>query len=280
MLQVQYLNLIVTFNQNTMRKGYGQFCPVAKAAEVIGDRWALLVLREMLYGNRHFNDISRGVPLMSRALLSQRLKELEKLGVVIIQEKETGQGYEYLLTPAGEALRPIIEAMGVWAQQWGSEQVAPDDLDDALLMWGMRRRVNFAAVPTQKIVLQFDFRGLTKGRRTQRSWWLVIEDGEVDVCQKDPGFAVNVLVSTDLSAFTHVWMGYTDLKPALQQGTICFEGDREFVRQVANWLYLNGEWRYGMGIDRSAAELMQSRMQSEMQPQQCTATEGSEIPGT
>jgi DNA-binding HxlR family transcriptional regulator len=242
-----------------MRKGYGQFCPVAKAAEVIGDRWNLLVLREMLYGNRYFNDISRGVPLMSRALLAQRLKELEKLGVVVSHEKETGQGYEYLLTSAGAALRPIIEAMGVWAQQWGSAQIAPEDLDDALLMWGMRRRVNLAAVPAQKIVLQFDFRGLAKGRKTQRSWWLVIEGGEVDVCQKDPGFEVDVSISADLSEFTHVWMGFRPLNLALKQKTICFEGDHNLVRQVPTWLYLNGEWRYGMGLDRSAAQLMQAK---------------------
>lgn len=241
-----------------MRKGYGQFCPVAKAAEVLGDRWNPLVLREMLYGNRYFNDISRGVPLMSRALLVQRLKELEKAGVVVSYEKETGQGHEYILTPAGEALRPLIEAMGVWAQQWGSEQIAPEDLDDALLMWGMRRRINLEAVAAQKIVLQFDFSGLTKGRKTHRSWWLVIEDKEVDVCQKDPGFNVDVLISADLSAFTHVWMGYTHLNPALKQGTICFEGDRDLVRQIPTWLYLNGEWRYGMGIDNSALQLMQT----------------------
>lgn len=241
-----------------MRKGYGQFCPVAKAAEVLGDRWNPLVLREMLYGNCHFNDISRGVPLMSRALLVQRLKELEKLGIVVSHEKETGQGHEYLLTPAGEALRPIIEAMGVWAQQWGSEQIAPEDLDDALLMWGMRRRINLDAVPARKIVLQFDFRGLTKGRKTQRSWWMVIEDGEVDVCQKNPGFEVDVLIEADLSVFTHIWMGYTPLSPALKQGTVCFEGDRNFVQQIPTWLYLNGEWRYGMGIDHSTMQLMLS----------------------
>jgi DNA-binding HxlR family transcriptional regulator len=250
-----------------MRKGYGQFCPVAKAAEVIGERWNPLVLREMLYGSRCFNDISRGVPLMSRPLLAQRLKELEKAGVVVSHQKQTGKGHEYVLTPAGEALRPLIEAMGVWAQQWGSEQISSEDLDDALLMWGMRRRVNLEAVPAQKIVLQFDFQGLTRGHKTQRSWWLVIEDGEVDVCQKDPGFEVNVLISADLSAFNHVWMGYTPLDLAIKQGTIHFEGDRNLVRQVPTWLYLNGEWRYGVGIVReafsegnhAAAQLMQAK---------------------
>jgi DNA-binding HxlR family transcriptional regulator len=236
-----------------MRKGYGQFCPVAKAAEVIGDRWTPLVLRELMYGSRHFNDISRGVPLMSRALLVQRLRELERAGIVMSHEKETGQGHEYILTPAGEALRPIIEQMGVWAQQWGNGQIDPEDLDDALLMWGIQRRINFDALPTQKIVLQFDFRGLTRGRKTQRSWWLILENGEVDICQKDPGFEVNVSISADLCAFTHVWMGYANLDVALKKGTICFDGAPNLVRQVPTWLYLNGELHYRMGIDKSAS---------------------------
>lgn len=156
-------------------------------------------------------------------------------------------------------MRPLIEAMGVWAQQWGSEQIAAEDLDDALLLWGMRRRVNLGAVPAQRVVLRFDFQGLTRGRKTQRSWWLVIKDGAVDVCQKDPGFEVDILISADLSTFNHVWMGYTPLNLALKEGTIRFEGDRNLVRQVPIWLYLNGEWRYGMGLDRSAAQLMQAK---------------------
>lgn len=191
---------------------------------------------------------------MSRALLTQRLRELEKAGVLMSADKATGQGHEYVLTPAGEALRPIIEQMGIWAQQWGNEQIDPEDLDDALLMWGTQRRINFRALPAQKIVLQFDFRGLTKGYKTQRSWWLVIEGKDIDVCKKDPGFEVNILISADLSAFTHVWMGYTNLDAALKEETVCFEGDPNLVRQLPTWLYLNGEWRYGMGIDNSAVQ--------------------------
>jgi hypothetical protein len=170
--------------------------------------------------------------------LAQRLKELEKAGVVISYEKETGQGREYVLTPAGEALRPIIEGMGVWAQQWCGGQIDPGDLDDALLMWAMKRQLNLEAIPPQKIVLQFDFRGLTRGPKTERSWWVVIENPEVDVCQKDPGFAVDVFISADLSAFTHVYARYARLNPALKQGSICFDGKREFVRLLPTWLYL------------------------------------------
>jgi DNA-binding HxlR family transcriptional regulator len=259
MVQDQDLNLICDLSGDAMRKGYGQFCPVAKAAEVIGDRWNPLVLRELLCGSRYFNEISRGVPLMSRALLAQRLKELETAGVVASYKKKTGQGYEYVLTPAGEALRQVIEAMATWAQQWGGRHIAPEDLDDALLMWATKHHINLEVAPQQKIVLQFDFRGLTKGCKTQRSYWVVIEAEEVDMCQKDPGFEVDVFISADLSAFTHVWMGYTSLDLAMKQGTIAFEGDRDLVSQVYKWLDLNGERLYGMGSDRSAAQLMQSK---------------------
>jgi DNA-binding HxlR family transcriptional regulator len=239
-----------------MRKGYGQFCPVAKAAEVIGDRWNPLVLRELLAGSCHFNDISRGVPLMSRALLAQRLKELELAGVVISYEKENGKGHEYLLTPAGEALKPVIEAMGSWAQEWGGGRVAEEDLDDALLMWSLKRELDFDAISLQKIVIQFDFRGLTKGRKKQRSWWVAIEQREVDVCQKDPGFTVDVWVSADLSAFTHLWMGYTRLNVALKQGEISFEGDRDLVGQVTALLRFNEQ--SPAAPDEAAATAMHS----------------------
>jgi hypothetical protein len=145
-----------------------------------------------------------------------------------------------------------------------------------LLMWGMKRRINLEAVPAQKIVLQFDFRGLTKGRKTERSYWVVIQDGEVDMCQKDPGFKVDVLISADLSAFTHVWMGYTPLNPALKQGAICFEGDRDLVRQVPTWLYLNGEWRYGMGLVRVASPEENHSAAQLKQANRCNASEGDE----
>jgi DNA-binding HxlR family transcriptional regulator len=231
-----------------MVKGYGQFCPIAKAAEVIGDRWTPLVLRELMYGSERFNDIARGVPLMSRGLLAQRLRELEDAGVVRSTAKENKRGRAYTLTPGGDALRPLIEHMGVWAQRWSKGSVDPADLDDALLIWGTKRRLNHKAVPARRVVLRFDFTGLRRGRTAQRSWWLVLDRGEADVCQKDPGFEVDVTVSADLGAFTHVWLGYAPLQSALRAGTIRFSGPPELVGQVPNWLYLNGELTYRMGI--------------------------------
>ena len=203
-----------------MGKGYGQFCPISKAAEVLCERWNPLILRELMSGSNTFNAIGRGVPLMSRALLTKRLKELEKTGVLYRRDKETGQGSIYELTEVGEALRPVIGMMGKWAQQWGSDRVAPEDLDDALMMWSMRRRFDLDSVPTRKIVLQFDIRGLTKTRKPQRSWWVILENRRVDVGQQDPGFCVDATISADLAVFTHVLMGFASLANALKQKTI------------------------------------------------------------
>ena len=191
-----------------MGKSYGQYCPVARAAEAICERWTPLVLRELMSGSCHFNEISRGVPLMSRALLIKRLKELETAGIITRQVKKSGQGSIYQLTPAGEALRPIIKGMGEWAQQWGSDRLTPEQLDPDLFMWGLRRGFNLEAMPDHKIVLQFDLRGIPRQRKTKRSYWVVTEKHRVDVCVQDPGFDVDVLIAADLSAIIHVVMGY------------------------------------------------------------------------
>jgi DNA-binding HxlR family transcriptional regulator len=231
-----------------MGKGYGQYCPIARAAEVICERWTPLILRELMSGSCHFNEISRGVPLMSRALLIKRLKELERAGVLSRQEKKTGQGSLYLLTPAGEALRPLIEQMGLWAAHWGSDRLSAEYLEDKLLMWGMRRTINLEAVPETQIVLQFDIRGLVKGRQKQRSYWMVMNHQQVDVCLKDPGFEVDVLIMADLSTLTHVVMGYDSLDQAVKEGNIIFKGNPDYIQQLPTWLYLRGERRYQAGL--------------------------------
>jgi DNA-binding HxlR family transcriptional regulator len=231
-----------------MGKGYGQYCPIARASEIICERWTPLILRELMSGSHHFNEISYGVPLMSRALLIKRLKELELAGMITRQEKTTGQGSVYLLTPAGEALRPLIGQMGVWATYWTRDRLSSDQLDDRLLMWAMRRGVNLKAVPLTKVVLQFDLRGLTKGKQKERSYWMVIESERVDVCFQNPGFDVDVVICADLNAFTHVLMGYESLDQALKEGSIAFEGSRDYVQQLPTWLYLRGEGRHLSGL--------------------------------
>lgn len=232
-----------------MGKRYGQFCPVAMAAEVLCERWVPLVLREVMYGSARFSDIARGVPLMSRALLSQRLKELEDSG--ILGKSDDG----YRLTPAGEALRPLVEEMGLWAQHWLRRDLEERDLDDKLLMWGLRRMLRLPPELNRRVLLRFDFYGLPRAARVaRRSWWLLAaRPEEVEICVKDPGYDVDVVVSADLRAFTEVMLGRRPLGAALREGRIKVQGHPAMVRALPQWLPLEGQAMRGMGIFREQA---------------------------
>lgn len=232
-----------------MSKGYGQFCPIAVAAEVLCERWVPLVLRELMYGSRRFNDIARGVPLMSRGLLATRLQQLQRAGIVVHAGAAPGKGGEYRLTAAGEALRPIVEQMGLWAQHWSTRGLLDQDLDDALLIWGLRRTLKLPGELRRRVVLRFDFFGLPRGARVaRRSWWLVAQAGTVDICLKDPGFDTDVLVTADLRSFTEVVLGEHSLKSAQRAGRVSLQGDPQLVRALPAWLPLNGELKTTLGI--------------------------------
>jgi DNA-binding HxlR family transcriptional regulator len=229
-----------------MGKRYGQFCPVAMAAEVLCERWMPLVLRELMYGSTRFNDIARGVPLMSRALLTQRLRELEAAGMV----HKDAAGYR--LTAAGEALRPTIEQMGLWAQDWLRTRLADEYLDDKLLMWSLRRSLRLPDDFRSRLLLRFDFYGLPRGSRVaRRSWWLLAEPpGDVEICVKDPGYDTDVVVVADLRAFTEVVLGRRTLAVALREGCVKLQGHPALVRSLPRWLPLNGEATHSMGLVR------------------------------
>jgi DNA-binding HxlR family transcriptional regulator len=228
-----------------MWKGYGQFCPIAKASEILGERWMALVLRELMYGSRRFNEIARGLPLMSRGLLSTRLQQLVDAGIA----SRSGSG-DYLLTPAGEALRPIIEGMGLWALHWGQASLSDRDLDDRLLMWAMRRYLRVPpAFRDRRVVLRFDFFGLApSARAAKRSWWLVVEQGDLEVCIKDPGYETALTMSADLRAFMEVLLGQRPYAGALRDGSIRLAGDEVIMRSLPDWLPLNGEAKISLGI--------------------------------
>jgi len=161
-------------------RGYGQFCPVAKAAEIVAERWTPLVLRELLCGSRRFSDLRRGVPLMSPTLLAQRLEQLEDAGIVRSVPRPHGRGREYELTAAGEELRPLIDRLGEWGQRWARARIGRDDLDAGLLMWGIHRRIDVGALPPDRVVVRFDFRGAPATMRCPRTWWLLLARSEVD----------------------------------------------------------------------------------------------------
>ena len=216
-------------------RGYGQFCPVAKGAEVFAERWTPLVLRELLCGSTHFSDLHRGVPLMSRSLLSLRLKQLEQIGVV--ERKQGPHGPEYHLTQAGREFAPMIRQLGEWGQRWFRSKFGRDELDVTLLMWDMRRCIKADEFPRGRICVQFGFTDLPASKRT---WWLVSDGEETDLCPADPGFEVGLYVTTDLQTMTRVWMGDLAMKSAIASGRIELDGARELRQHLERWLGLSG----------------------------------------
>ena len=220
------------------RTGYGQFCPVAKAAEVVAERWTPLVLREMISGCNRFNDIHRGVPLMSKSLLSKRLKELEHAGLVYRAEIP-GEGVNgYFLTEAGEALRPIIVSLGEWGHRYVRSNFTHQDLDPSLLMWDIRRLVQTEHLPRDRTVIEFEFADQTDA---QRRWWLLKEPGsnEIDLCLHDPGHEVDLQVETDLETMTRVWMGDMDVPVALRSGGLKLHGSPALRLSFQDWIGLS-----------------------------------------
>lgn len=215
-------------------KGYGQFCPVAKASEVLGERWTPLIIRELLCGSTGFNDIHRGVPLMSRSLLSSRLAALQRAGV--IERIESEDGVDYRLTDAGEELRPIIMQLGSWGQRWARGDMARRDLDPSLLMWDVHRRIDTSYFQEGRTVVLFEFTDYTS---KMRCWWLVIKNEEVDICLKDPGFGVDLHIATDLRTFTSVWLGDATLETALREGNVTVKGTPALRRTMPEWLQLS-----------------------------------------
>jgi DNA-binding HxlR family transcriptional regulator len=220
---------------------YAQFCPVAKAAEVFGDRWTPIILRELCFGTRAFGELLDAAPLISRTVLAQRLKQLAEAGVVCIEPKPKGKGHLYRLTPAGEDFRPLVELMSVWGQRWGQGLIGPDDLDAKMLVWGMRRQIDPAEIPAQGFVIRFDFRGIPKSNRSPRYWWLVLRAEDIEVCLKAPARGVDVVVAADLAAFTKVWLGYAGLADALESGKISLQGPARAITTVRRLLALPDE---------------------------------------
>jgi len=218
--------------------GYGQFCPVAMAAEVLCTRWTLLVLRELVAGTRRFNDLRRGVPRMSPALLSQRLKELEAAGVVRrVPAPGDRAALEYELTAAGLEVAPIVEAVGAWGHRWVDPELSLQQLDAQLLMWDMRRNLDLSPMPQRRSVIQFQYPEQAPGLR---SWWLVVTPGEaVDLCGVDPGFDVDLYVSCELRTMTAIWMGMDSLRIAVAHERVRVVGDRQLASQMQTWLGLS-----------------------------------------
>ncbi len=216
-----------------MGSSYGQFCPVAKSMELLDERWTLLVVRELVTGSERFSDLRRGVPRMSPSLLSTRLRMLTRAGIV--ERRVEGAEVRYMLTPAGQELRPIVEALGVWGTRWMG-QLGNQDLDPKLLLWDMHRHVDGHAVPRTRTVVQFRF---TDVPAATRDWWLVITPDEVDVCDHDPGHEVTVTVTARLRGLIEVWRGDVRWSDAVRSGSIDVTGPERLRRAVPGWFTLS-----------------------------------------
>lgn len=212
---------------------YGQFCPIAKTSEFFAERWVPLILRELLRGSTHFNDIRRGVPLMSPSLLTRRLRELEEAGVISIEPAPGGRGFEYRLTPAGLEFQPIIAQLGTWGMRWAGRRIRREDLDPRLLVWELRSCVDLDAAPPKRTVIEFHF---PDAQQALRYWWLVVEHGDVDVCLEHPGGDADVSVETDVRTMVMVLMGDLSLRDAQRGGLLQLSGRRELVRAFPSLL--------------------------------------------
>jgi len=216
-----------------MGSSYHQFCPVAKAMELLDERWTMLIVRELVTGSQHFNDLRRGVPRMSPTLLSKRLHQLVRAGIV--DRHADSSQVRYVLTEAGQELRPVVETLGAWGVRWMG-QLGDEDLDPKLLLWDMHRNINHDAVPAGRTVVQFTF---PDAPAKTRNWWLVITAGQADVCDTDPGHPVAVTVTASLRRMTQIWRGDLSWPQAVRLGAIQLSGPQPLRRALPHWLKLS-----------------------------------------
>ncbi|HEY5151528.1 MAG TPA: helix-turn-helix domain-containing protein [Mycobacterium sp.] len=209
---------------------YGQFCPVAKAMELLDERWTLLVVRELLQGSAHFNDLRRGVPKMSPALLSKRLKSLTRAGLV--ERTDIGGRSTYSLTECGQELSGVVDALGAWGVRWIGN-LGDDDLDPHLLMWDMQRNIPIDSWPRARTTVAFQLDGVApKASR----WWLVVAEGHADICDFDPGYDIAATLATNLRTLTQIWRGDVSWSRALLDGSAAISGAADARKALPHWI--------------------------------------------
>lgn len=208
-------------------RGYGQYCPISRAVEVLGERWSLLIVRDMICGTTRFNDLARGLPGLSRSLLSKRLRQLERVGIV------EHLGDEYLLTQAGRDLEPIVFGLGEWGARWQFDEPREEELDPELLMWWVHDRLDLSGLPDRRLVLEFSFPD------QRRRFWIVRDAHGPSVCTTHPGFEVDATVEADLTTMYQVWLGQLDLRGAVRDGRVVVQGPPAIVRRIPDALRLS-----------------------------------------
>lgn len=210
---------------------YGQFCPIAKSLELIGDRWTILVLREILMGGRRYNELQRGLGGISTALLSKRLKWLKECGLI---DKKTlsGTGVRYFPTQSALELQPVLMALGNWGMRWTQNNLRADDYDVELLMLYLERSIDLSDLPYPRIVIRFEFMDLQE----QSVWWVIAEPNSVEICTTNPDFDIDIFLTAPLSLMTNIWLGYDCYERAQEAGDLTLHGDVTLTRNISSWL--------------------------------------------
>ena len=211
---------------------YGQFCPVAKATELLGERWTILILRELFLGTHRYSEFQRALSRISPSLLTKRLKQLEAAGILVREVQQGRKGHDYFLTPVGKELAPIVEHLATWGMRWARGQLDDNELDVEFLMWDIQRRLQTDKLADGETVLCFIFDGLANFN----SWWLVIRDGEVDLCTENPGKDVDLYINTTLRCLIEIWNGDADIRTALNKEQVKTQGDKQLARTMPDWL--------------------------------------------
>jgi DNA-binding HxlR family transcriptional regulator len=219
---------------------YGQYCPVARAAEVLAERWTPLVVRELLCGSRRFSELQRGLPSVSKSVLMQRLRSLERNGVVESRPQARGRGREFCLTPAGEDLAPIIELFGRWGHRWVRKPVTRGELDAGLLLWDMARSTKRSSLPQRRTVVRVDLTGVPREPRKRATYWILLDRGDSHMCFDPPAPQADLELEADLAALTDYWLGHTTLAREIVAGRIRLRGPRELVRAFPGWFGVAG----------------------------------------
>lgn len=212
---------------------YYQFCPVAKATEILCEKWVILILREFMMGSTRFGQLRKGLPKISPSILSRRLKALEDQGVIIKIKKRDDSGYEYHLSESGEELRSIVLGFGKWGHRWVKNKIIDEDLDAGFLLWDMCRRLNIDYFGDERVVINIEF---SDQDDRDRCWWMVIENGEIDLCFEDIGYEPDIIIITTLITMTQVWLGYENLNKMIEKRKVKMMGAKKHLKNISQWI--------------------------------------------
>lgn len=211
---------------------YGQFCPISKAAEIVGEKWTLLIIRELLMGATRFNELQHGLSQISPTILSKRLDTLTEYGLVVKKKIPAQRGHEYFPTDSCKELLPIITSLGNWGMRWAQSNLSQRDYDIELLMLYLKRSIEPSQLAGKETVIQFKFNDV----KDYPNWWIVVESDNVDLCFNDPGKEVDIYLTTTVTTMIDIWMGDSNYRRAIKSGSLTAVGPNHLTKDISSWM--------------------------------------------